>query len=194
MKFSKLLLAVVSAAALFGALGSSASARNLSSSSQTFTNLWRFIQIAGGIGGPAVCEVKFSGSYHSRTIAKVTTTLIGYVTEGTVLRCSRGSATINQGSLPWHRRHAGFVGTLPNITALSETVSGVELTVREPSGITCTVTGATMTQTFAISSGTITGASVSGTARCGGFFTGTFSGEETNVTNGAGARITLTLI
>ncbi len=194
MKFSKLLLAVVSAAVLLGALASAASARNLSNSSQTNVALWRVMNFAGGIGGAVECEVKLSGSFHSRTIAKVTTTLIGYITEGTILSCRRGSATINQSSLPWHRRYRSFTGTLPNITSLAETVSGAEWTVREPSGITCTVTGATATGTYAVSAGTITRAAVGGTSRCGGFFTGTLSGEETNVTNGAGARLTLTLI
>ncbi len=152
------------------------------------------MNFAGGIGGVFECEVKLSGSFHSRTIAKVTTTLIGYITEGTVLRCARNSVTINQSSLPWHRRYASFGGTLPNITGFSESVSGAEFNIREPSGITCTVTGATMAFTYVVSSGPVTRATVSGTSRCSGFFTLTVAGEETNVTNGAGARITITLI
>ncbi len=194
MKFSKLLLAVVSAAVLLGALTSAASARNLSSSSQTTTTLWRRMDFTGDISGTTECEVKLSGSFHSRTMAKVTTTLIGYITEATVLRCARGSATINQASLPWHRRYRSFTGTLPSITGLSETISGSEWTLRGPSGITCTVTGATLVLAYVLSSGTVTSASVSSTGRCGGFFTTTLAGTETNVTDGSGARITVTLI
>ncbi len=193
MKFIKLLFVVVGATALLGAFVSSASARNLSISSQTNTVLWRAARFAGGIGGAVECEIKASGSFHARTIAKVVA-LVGYITEATFLRCARGSATINQASLPWHRRYSSFVGTLPNITGESETFSGLEWTVREPSGITCTVTGATAAGTFAVSSGTVTRAAISGTSRCGGFFTGSLGGEETNATNGSGVRLTVTLI
>ncbi len=176
MKLSKLLLAVIGAAVLFSTLVSSASARNISTSSQTTTALWRRLVFAGGIGGAAECEIKISGSFHTWTIAKITTALVGYITEGTILRCARGSGTINQASLPWHRRYASFNGTLPNITSTAETISGAEWTVREPGGITCTVTGATLTASITVSSGTVTRASASGTSRCGGFFTGTHSG------------------
>jgi hypothetical protein len=194
MKFSKLLLIVVGAAVLLGALVSSASARNLSVSSQTNTVLWRRMDFGGGFG-TVECEVKVSGSFHSRSIAKVVT-LVGYITEGTILRCARGGATVNQASLPWHRRYRSFAGTLPNITGASETITGVEFTIREPTfGITCTVARATSSTigTATVSSGTITRADVSGTSRCGSF-EGTLSGSETNATNGAGARVTLTLI
>jgi hypothetical protein len=195
MKFSKLLLAVVGAAVLLGAFVSSASARNLSISSQTNTALWRRMDFGGGFG-TVECEVKLSGSFHTRTIAKTVGLLVGYITEGTILRCARGSATINQASLPWHRRYRNFTGTLPNITGQSETVTGAEFTIREPTfGITCTVsrTNSSTIGTYAVSSGTITRAEVSGTSRCGEF-EGTLRGGETNVTNGAGARITITLI
>ncbi len=194
MKLGKLLLAVVGAAALLSALASSASARNLSFSSQTTTSLFRRLNFSGGIGGTIECEVKLSGSYHSRTIAKVTTTLIGYITEGTVLRCARGSATINQGSLPWHRRYNSFAGTLPNITSVREVISGVEWTYREPAGILCTIFGVTSVRNWLINAAQIIGDALSGIGRCGGFFTGTISGEESNVTNGAEARLTVTLI
>jgi hypothetical protein len=194
MKLSKLLLAVMGATVLLGAFVSSASARNLSISSQINTALWRRMNFGGGFG-TIECEVKLSGSLHTRTIAKVIA-LIGYITEGTVLRCARFGMTINQASLPWHRRYRGFTGTLPNITTQSETITGAEFTIREPTfGITCTVARATssMIRTYAVSSGTITRAEVSGTNRCGEF-EGTLSGGETNVTNGSGSRITITLI
>ena len=193
MKFSKLLLAVVGATVLLGALVSSASARNFSVSSQTNTALFTRLDFIGGFD-TVECEVKISGSFHSRTQVKSVGTLVGYITEATVLRCARGSATINQASLPWHRRYAGFAGTLPRITGQTENVSGAEWTIREPVfGITCTVRNATSTGTYTVSSGTVTAAAVSGTSRCGEF-SGSLRGSTTNVTNGSGARITVTLI
>jgi hexokinase len=194
MKLGKLLLAVVGAAALLSALASSASARNLSFSSQTTTSLYRRLDFSGGIGGTIECEVKLSGSFHSRTHTKTTELLIGYITEGTVLRCARGSATINQASFPWHRRYHDFGGTLPNVTSIGEVISGVEWNYREPAGITCTVTGGTSLRTFLINLHQLFKDDITGLSRCGAFFTGTISGEESNLTNGSGARVTITLI
>jgi len=195
MKICKLLLAVVGATVLLGALGSSASARNFNAEGLTWQTLWTRMNFAGGFG-TVECEVKLSGSLHTRTATKTVNSLIGYITEGTVLRCSRGSATINQASFPWHRRYRGFTGTLPNITGLSETITGAEWQVREPTfGITCTVRreNSSMIRTYTLSSGTITRAEVSGESPCGSF-AGTLEGSTTNVTNGASARITVTLI
>jgi len=192
----KLLLAVLGAAVLLGAFVSSASARNLSLSSQTSTILWRSWEFSGG-WGTQECDVKLSGSFHTRAISKSVGSLIGYVTEGSVLRCSIGSMTINQASLPWHRRYSGYAGTLPNVTGIAETFTGVEFTFRESIfGFTCTVRRETSSTigTYGVGAGgTITRADVSGTSPCGSF-TGSLSGTETNVTNGSSARITVTLI
>jgi len=195
MKLSKLLLTVVSATVLLGAFVTSASARNFSASEQRNTALWTRLEYSGGFG-TVECEVKLSGSLHTRTATKTVNSLIGYVTEGTILRCARGSATINQASFPWHRRYRGFTGTLPNITSQSETITGAEWTIREPTfGITCTVSRAnsSVIGTYTISGGTITRADVSGESPCGSF-TGRLAGSTTNVTAAGGARITVTLI
>jgi len=194
MKFSKLLLAIVGATVLLGAMISSASARNLSNSSQTTTALWRRMDFAGGFG-TVECEVKLSGSFHSRTSTKTVNSLIGYITEGTVLRCIRGGATISQTSLPWHRRYRSFSGTLPEISGVSETVSGAEWRIREPTfGAICTVgTESETIGTYSVAARTVTAAAVSGESFCSGL-RGRLSGSETNVTNGSGARLTVTLI
>ena len=195
MKASNLLFAVVGATVLLGALVSSASARNFSVSSQTGTILWRAMNFRGPFGEVS-CEVKLSASFHSRTSTKTVNSLLGYVTEGTVLRCARGGATINQVSFPWHRRYRGFTGTLPGITGAQETVAGFEWRIREPFfGNICTVSGATssISIAYAVSGGTLISAEISGENSCSGI-NGRLSGTETNVTNGAGARITVRLI
>jgi len=194
MKFSKLLLAVVGATVLLGALVSSASAARLENSSQTNKATWTRMNFRGGFG-TVECEVVLSGSFHSRTITK-SVQLIGYITAATVTRCARGSATVNQASLPWHREYKSFSGELPNITGLQETVTGAEWTIREPTfGATCTVRreSSSTIGTYAVSAGVVTTASVSGTSPCGSF-SGTLEGSTERVENGSGARLTIRLI
>ena len=196
MKLGKLLLAVVGATVLLSALVSSASARNFSVSSQTTTALWSRWDFRGGIE-ETECEVRLSASFHSRTIAKSSGTLIGYITEATILGCRSlvgWQATINQASLPWHRRYGGFTGTLPRISGQAELVTGAEWTFSGPLGFTCTVRGATLTGTYTISSGTMTAAAISGTSRCDEFFL-SLRGSTTDVLDRVGgSRIRMTLI
>jgi hypothetical protein len=195
MKLSKLLLAVVGATVLLGALVATASAGRLENSSVDNKAVWTHMIFRGGIGN-VDCEVRLEGRFHTRSFTKTINSLIGYITAGTVIRCAAGGATINQASLPWHTRFGGISGTLPNITGVSLTVTGAEWNIREPTfGITCTVARATSSTigTFRASGGTVTEGAVSGSSRCGSF-EGTLSGTTTNIDNKAGARLTITLI
>jgi len=199
MKLGKLLLAAVAAAVLLGAFVSSASAGRLSVSEQRNQALFARLRFSGGFGEVS-CEVLVSGSFHGRTGTKTVNSLSGYITEATILRCATGGATINQASLPWHRRFRSFSGTLPNITATSDTITGAEWSIREPVfGVTCTTRRAesgNLIGTYTLSSGTVARADVSSEgSRCAGI-AGTFSGSTTNVVNNltSRARITVTLI
>jgi hypothetical protein len=190
-----MMVAVVGATVLLASLVSVASARSLSSSSQGLRASFTAMEYAGGFG-TARCELVVEGSFHGRTTQKSVGTLVGYITAGNVTRCPSGGATIDRASLPWHVRYAGFTGTLPNILTISATGSGLSFRLREPTfGVTCQVTGATVAVTFTrtTSTGATASVSVSGTAPCSGIG-GTLSGTTTNVDNGAGARITVTLI
>jgi len=194
MKFSKPLLAIVGATVLLGALVTSASAAHLELSSQTNKITWTRWNFRGGFGTIS-CEIALSGSFHSRTIAK-TVQLLGYITAATFTRCSSGGVTVNQASLPWHREYRSFAGTLPNITGIEERVTGAEWTMREPSfGVTCTVRReqSSTILTYALSSGVVTLAAVSGISPCGSF-SGTIEGSTERVENGSGARVTIRLI
>ena len=199
MRLGKLLLAVVAAVVFLGAFVSSASARNISLSEQRVSVLWNRLTLSGGFGS-VECEVLLSRSFHTRTFVKSVGSLIGYITEGTVLRCARGGATINQASFPWHLRYRGFSGTLPNMTGASGTDIGSEWRLREPTfGIICTVRSTesgSLIVTYAISSGTITSSSLSTEGmRCEGMGA-SLSGTTTNVVNTltSRARISVTLI
>jgi hypothetical protein len=195
MKLSKLLLAVAGATVLLGALVATASAGRLEHSSTDSRATWTHMIFRGGIGN-FDCEVRLEGRLHTRSTTKTINSLIGYITAGTVIRCAAFGVTVNQASLPWHRRFGGFTGTLPNIIGVSETVTGAEWNIREPTfGITCTISRANSSTilSYAVSGGTVASASVSGSSRCGSF-EATLAGTTTNVENRAGARVTITLI
>ncbi|MFL5817224.1 MAG: hypothetical protein ACJ76L_06440 [Conexibacter sp.] len=193
MKLGKLLIAVTTVTVLLGALGASASARNFSTSSQLNRATFTRMNFAGGFG-TVECEVVLEGTFHSRTSTKTAGTLIGYVTAANVTRCPRGGATIDREALPWHTRYQGFTGTLPNISTLSNTISGFSWRYREAGfGVTCQVTNATFSGAYRLSAGVVAEYSVSSTTTCSGF-AATFSGNTTNIDNRSGARITVTLI
>jgi hypothetical protein len=168
MKLGKLLFAAVGASVLLGALVSTASARNLEVT-QTTSALWARMDFEGGFG-KVECEVKLSGSFHGRTLAKAPGSLIGFITEGTVLRCRRGGATIRQESLPWHRSYTFFFGTLPAITGFTETITGAEWQVREPFSITCIVRreNSFVTGDYEVSAGHVTRYDFVGESPCSG--------------------------
>src|SRR4051794_14739384 len=136
MKFCKVLLAALGATVLLGALVSTASARNFSTSSQTLRASFREVRwrLPFGITN---CQVTLEGSLHSRTIDKVPGRLIGYITSAALGSCSSGTATILRETLPWHVRYANFTGTLPNITSLGTNVIDASFRVRETFTITC---------------------------------------------------------
>jgi len=195
MKLGKLLLAVMTATALFGALVASASARNLELSSLTKRAVWTRVNIAGGFG-TIECELVLELRFHTRTFTKTLNSLIGYIIAGNVPRCARGGATINRGSLPWHDRYLDFGGRLPDILFFDKIVTGAEWTLREPTfGITCTVRreASSLTINYPLSGGVVTSSILSGRGNCGGI-EGEVSGTTTNITDGTGARITIRLI
>src|SRR6476659_4031993 len=129
MKLCKLLLASVAATVLLGALVSSASARNFEISEQrimaTFTNVEFHL-----IGATARCALTIEGSLHTRTMAKVSGSLIGYITRAELGPCASGTATIHQASLPWHVRYSGFAGPLPEINSIITHVIGASFRVQ----------------------------------------------------------------
>lgn len=198
MKLGKTLFATVGAVMLLGAFASAASARNLSTSSQTLRAAFREITFSGAFGS-ANCTVTLEGSFHQRTQAKVASSLVGYITRSDLGPCAAGGVTLLRESLPWHIRYSSFSGTLPNITAFRATIISVAARVQEAfvgclfrseatNPITVTFNRETVT-------GAVTTATVAGTVptTCG--VSGTFGSSASAVTvlNSA-TRITLTLI
>jgi hypothetical protein len=198
VKLGKTLFAIVGAAVLLGALASAASARNLSSSSQTLRASFREITFNGAFGN-ITCAATVEGSFHSRTQAKVAGSLVGYITRSDLGPCAEGRVTILRETLPWHIRYSSFTGALPNITAFRASVIGVSNRIQEPfAGCLAASTAAnpvTITFNRETVTGALTTATIGGTVPTSCGINGTFSSSVSPVTvlNSA-TRITLTLI
>jgi hypothetical protein len=121
---ARLGLCSLAATILLGALVGTASAQRFEISNQgiraTFPAL-RFAERLAGGGPEARCPVTLEGTFHSRTIAKVLESLIGYLTRSIINRprCTFIGGVMDvdlkEFSLPWHIRYDGFIGTLPRI-------------------------------------------------------------------------------
>jgi hypothetical protein len=142
MKLCKLLLASVAATMLLGALVSSASARNFEVSNQRIRAIFSEVNFHL-LGGTTECHVTIEGSLHTRTMAKVIGSLIGYITRVDLGLCPVGTATVLTSTLPWHVRYSGFQGVLPRITSIITHVIDSSFRVREPGGITCLIRSTT---------------------------------------------------
>jgi hypothetical protein len=136
MKLCKLLLAAVGATVLLGSLVSSASARTFSVENNRVRAAFSSVEFHLP-EATTRCHVTLEGSLHSRTLAKVSGTLMGYITSAILGPCLSGTATILRETLPWHVRYSGFEGALPNITSLITHVVGASWRVREAGGIAC---------------------------------------------------------
>lgn len=123
---SRAALIALTAAFVLGSAVGGASARRLELSNQSFTAKWaelRFTALGGLI--TVACAVTLEGSFHSRTLSKVSGQLIGVVTKAALTRpCNGGEAWILNGierpanTLPWHIRYDSFIGALPRITGI----------------------------------------------------------------------------
>lgn len=197
MKLSKLLLATIGATVLLGALVGSASARSFSTSSQTLRAAFRTVTFRGAFGNIR-CPVTLEGSLHSRTIAKVAGSLIGYITAAALGACESGSATILTATLPWHVRYASFTGTLPNIATIRINVINASFQVREPA-FTClarSTEASPAVGTFTREAGgALTTAAISGSVPTSCGINGSFESTVDPVTVlNSSTRITVTLI
>ncbi|HEU4703527.1 MAG TPA: hypothetical protein VFS37_13675 [Conexibacter sp.] len=130
MKLCKLLLATVAATVLLGALAGAASARNYSSTSQTWRSSFREVRF-NGVFGNITCQMTLEGSMHSRTITKEPFILIGYVTTANLGPCAEGRATILRETLPWHERRLRFTRILPNFGSVTDSI-GFNFRIQEP--------------------------------------------------------------
>jgi len=207
-KYARTLLALVGATIVLSALVSGASAGRLSTSSRNIRATWSSLEFIEPLGTTVRCPLTLEGSLHSSTIAKVLGALIGHISRGTIndAVCSGGRFTILQASLPWHVRYNGFVGTLPNITALKTSVIGMSYRSATPAGICLFTSTAAQPLQLDFSRSTVTRALTAATVGgpmtsnegCGPFgtrITLTLGGTSNVPTVlGGAAAITITLI
>jgi hypothetical protein len=129
---SKLILAGLAATVFMAYAVGTASATRLESSSQNFRIQWNPLIFAAGGGVSVSCPVTLAGSFHSRTISKVSGQLIGFVNVaqvGAPETCMGGQARARTESLPWHVQYNSFSGTLPRITGVTLTLVGARFEI-----------------------------------------------------------------
>jgi len=186
--------------AIVFAFSAVASAGRLSYSSSTLRATFSRVDFTGGFG-TIECQVTLEGSYHSRSMAKLSESLIGLATRAVVGTCERGSATILQETLPWHWTYESFRGTLPRIFGINLRLTAGRFRLREPFfGIQCIVIiDATepilLIHTRDVGSGILTSLELGGEAETDCATPARIRGRSTNFTAlNSIARITVTLI
>jgi hypothetical protein len=146
-KRTKLIICGLAVALALAAAVNTATARRIEVSEQRFLVLFRELTFAAG-GNNVVCPVNIEGSFHSRTISKVSGQLIGYITEAIVnhpcitnngwalngIEVIQGVRSAN--TLPWHILYINFVGTLPNIREIEVSLVNAQFRV-EVFGVLC---------------------------------------------------------
>jgi hypothetical protein len=135
---SKLIFAALAATACLSFAVSSANARRIEMSNQRFRAIWASLEFTAA-GNLIRCPVTLEGSYHSRTLSKVSGQLVGYITSAFVreANCTGGRARALTETLPWHVQYLGFIGRLPTITGIREILVGARFEVITPEGIGC---------------------------------------------------------
>jgi hypothetical protein len=144
---TRIIIGCLTVALALAAAVNTATARRIEISEQRFLMLFTEVTFeAGGIS--IVCPVTVEGSFHSRTIAKVSGQLIGYVTEAIFQHPCRqnnfwalNGTEVIQGvrspnTLPWHILYLNFGGVLPRISEIEVAIIGSKVRA-EAAGVLC---------------------------------------------------------
>jgi hypothetical protein len=129
LRRTKIIVGGLTVALALAAAVNTATARRIEVSEQRFLILFSALTLEAG-GNQFVCPLTMEGSFHSRTISKVSGQLVGYVTEAIFQHPCRtnelwalngieriqGATAPN--TLPWHILYINFRGVLPNITEI----------------------------------------------------------------------------
>lgn len=126
----KLVLVACVGAVTLGLGVSGSSANRLEFNAQTFRLVWSQLRVVVAEGIAEVrCPVTLEGSFHSRTLAKVSRALVGSITRVAIGQpanvCEGGAGTVLAATLPWHLQYQAFEGTLPRITGVKFRFIGV---------------------------------------------------------------------
>jgi hypothetical protein len=114
-KSAKLGLTALMATLLLVAGVSTASARRFLVFDQNIRVTWTSLEFINTFF--IRCLVTLEGSFHARTIPKISRTLIGAITRAIAKEEECTNGRIRFFSLPWHLTYEGFAGSLPGITS-----------------------------------------------------------------------------
>jgi hypothetical protein len=146
-KRTKLIIGGLTVAIALAAAVNTATARRFEISEQRFLILFTELTFEAG-GNQVICPVTLEGSFHSRTIMKVSGQLVGSVTEAIARHpCQQNTGwalngieniqgTTATNTLPWQILYIGFRGTLPNITEIELSLNGAKFRT-EVIGVLC---------------------------------------------------------
>lgn len=213
--WSRLLTATVASALLLAAAVGTASANRLLLSNQNLTITWSVAKIAIPTSSVEIrCRVQLEGSFHSRSISKVSGALIGHITEAGITQasCVRNGITValflrtaesGVETLPWHIRYDSFTGRLPRIEGVRIQIIGLSLQLNV-GGMLClyaSTPGLPLYATFGIEEGgTVTKLrflETAGIPKTGGMLCPEpviFQGDGTVVLRGTTNAIRITLV
>lgn len=113
-------LVALAATSLLACLVATTSANDVSVNEQRWDKKWTN---ATWVTASAIieCPLTLQGSFHNRTFAKVSESLLGHITRAIVRggagagECTGGTVSLLTETLPWHDTYAGFSGSLPDI-------------------------------------------------------------------------------
>jgi hypothetical protein len=152
---TRIVLSALATALVLASAVSTAGARRLELSNQRIRVTWTGVNSltfeAGVEGLGVICELTIEGSFHSRTLSKVSGQLIGYITSAMVKRpCIQNNmwvlngterlpnGTIPATTLPWHVLFVSFSGALPRITRLKLSLINFGFLISIPAfGLNC---------------------------------------------------------
>jgi hypothetical protein len=142
--YVRVLAVLVCAPVFVAVVAGTAFGRRIEVNNQGFRIAWRSLRFFSGEGTPDLtCPVTMEGSFHSRTISKVSGQLVGYITRVTVAPQTEPPCTYTNGAsrlvilnemLPWHLRFDSFTGTLPAIRTLKWQIIGAGFSITTPFG------------------------------------------------------------
>jgi hypothetical protein len=128
-KPSRISFPALTAALLVLGVVATAYANRVSISSTGIRIVWTQLEFSDPSSGIRIkCPAALEGSFHSRSIAKVSGALIALATSATITTasCTGGSVRLVAASLPWHIRYNFFTGTLPSIAEVHVQFVNVE--------------------------------------------------------------------
>jgi hypothetical protein len=196
LRSQKLLMAAMTAVLLLALAGAVASANRLAFNETRKRVIFPTLEFSAN-GITIRCSTTLEGSFHSRTISKVSGSLIGYITSALLSPCNGGNGIVNRETLPWHLRYTGFQGTLPRITGISLSIIRPSFTF-EVFGILCRYTPSTLPARNELEVGGVVvsvaaSASNIGSETIGCPSTNTLSGNG-NAQTGSGGALQITLV